>query len=140
MSKSNSEWGASFESVACVQLGALDVSDQGEEHRHVDAFDRQTETRFGIKIARFRVSDGDSTRRGRYWIPRAEVQRVDKMVFGVYDDDGVIPHVHRILDVDDVIPQLPQWVDCPRDDVEKVSRPSWSTFVSPARVQEVRNR
>lgn len=138
MSRSNSEWGASFESVACTQLGALDVSDQGGEHKHVDAI--EDGTRYGIKVARFRISDGDGTRRGRYWIPEAEVRAVDRLVFGVYDDQGVVPHVHRVLHVDDVVPMLPAWVDSPRHDVERVARPSWSTFISPARVQEARER
>lgn len=139
MSRSNSEWGNSFESVACVQLGALDVSQQGDEFRHVDGVDDQG-TRYGFKVARFRVSDGDSKRRGRYWIPRAEVNAVDAMVFGVYDDSGVIPHVHRVLDVDDVIPMLPAWVDSPRHEVEKIARPSWSAFLDSTRVQEARER
>lgn len=139
MSRSNSEWGASFESVACVQLSALDVSDQGGEHENVDAV-ADGGTRYGIKVARFRISDGDGTRRGRYWIPKCELDAVDAMVFGVYDDDGVIPHVHRTLSVDDVLPVLPEWVDSPHRDAEKVVRPSWSTFLSPARVQEARER
>lgn len=138
MSRSNSEWGNSFESVACVQLNALDVSQQGGEHRHVDAV-QDDGTRYGFKVAKYRISDGDGTRRGRYWIPKAEVDAVDAMVFGVYDDSGVIAHVHRVLDVDDVIGMLPEWVDSPRHDVEKVARPSWSAFLDPNLVQEARD-
>jgi len=130
----NTDWGTTFETAACSELGLEDVADQGGEFRHVDAVSTSGE-RWSFKVARLRISDGNSSRRGRYWIPIEELETCDQYAFGVYSaDDGVIPGVITTLPVATVEERLPQFVDSPRRDTELVSRPAWSRFVNPAEV------
>lgn len=129
----NTDWGTTFESAACQVLGLEDVAAQGDEFRHVDAVAADG-TRWSFKVARVRISDGKSLRRGRYWIPRTEVESCDQYAFGVYDDDGVIEGLITTLSAEAVRARLPSWVDSPRHDVELVSRPAWSRFISPSQV------
>lgn len=129
----NTDWGTTFETAACSELDLEDVADQGGEYRHVDAVSSTGEL-WSFKVARRRIADGDSSRRGRYWIPIEEIETCEQYAFGVYDDDGVLPGVITTLPAAAVRDRLPQFVESPRRDTELVSRPAWSRFVNPAEV------
>jgi len=122
----NADWGTTFESAVCELFGAEDVSSEGDEYRHVDAVTPDGE-QLAIKVARYRIAE--KSRRGRYWIPHAEIEACDRYAFGVYRRGGQVLEVCRCYAVDVVEHRLPAWVDSPRDDVDEVSRPPWSTFV-----------
>jgi hypothetical protein len=126
----NTDWGTTFETAVCTRHDLDDVANENGEYRHVDAVEADG-TAWAIKVARVRISDGDSERRGRYWVPAAEVERCDRYAFGVYDDGGVREGVITTLSADAVRERLPAFVESPRSDVELVARPAWSRFISP---------
>jgi hypothetical protein len=129
----NTDWGTTFETAACDLLGLEDVTAEGGEYRHVDGIGPDGTT-WAFKIARVRIDDGNSSRRGRYWIPRAEVDTCDKYAFGIYDDSGVVDGVITTLDGQAAFERLPQFVESPRSDTELVARPAWSRFINPGKI------
>jgi len=131
----NTDWGTTFESAACDHLGLEDVADQGGEHRHVDAIAADG-SRWSFKVARIRIDDGNSSRRGRYWIPQVELETCEQYAFGVYDDSGVVDGVISTLPAAVVAERCSAFVESPRHDVEFVTRPAWSRFINPSSVPE----
>ena len=125
---SNADWSTTFETSVCQTFGAEDVSNEGDEYRHVDAILPSGE-RLAIKVARFRIDDG--SRRGRYWIPIEEINACDRYAVGVYRETGSIEQVCRCYAAEVVKQRCPKFVDSPRPDIMKVSRPPWSRFVNP---------
>jgi len=126
---SNGDLGTTFETAVCSMFEAEDVSDQGGEFRHVDAI-LPDGTRLSIKVARYRIDDG--SRRGRYWIPIEEIEACDRHCFGVYRGDGDVQPVSRCYSAEIVERRCPKFVDSPRSDVSRVSRPPWSRFINPS--------
>jgi len=131
----NTDWGTTFETAACSELGLEDVTDQSGEYRHVDAVAADG-TLWSFKVARHRISDADSSRRGRYWIPIEEVETCDQYAFGVYDDDGVVDGVITTFPAAVVRKRCSAFVESPRRDTELVTRPAWSRFINPSVVPE----
>lgn len=131
----NTDWGTTFETAACSELDLEDVADQGGEYCHVDAVSSTGEL-WSFKIARLRISDGNSSRRGRYWIPIEEVETCDQYAFGVYDNDGVVDGVITTLPAVVVNERCSAFVESPRRDTHLVTRPAWSRFINPSVVPE----
>lgn len=158
MSAANSDYGLTFETHLCEAIDADHVAHDGDEHESVDAVATRavrarslgpavqaalyyadklsTGDQLACKVARYRVSDGKSTRRGRYWVPRCELDAVDGYAFGVYHEEhGIIDDAVTVLPVDDVAELIGEgWVDSPRSDVEEVARPPWSRVFDPSEV------
>lgn len=145
----NADWGLTFETHACERLDLEFVANDGGEHQGVDAIatravrartlgdtiqpsylfsDKVTNgDRVACKVARYRISDGDTTRCGRYWIPRCELERVDGYALGVYhEESGVLEDAVTIVPSEDIEGLVTSWVDSPRHDVETVARIPWS--------------
>lgn len=153
----NADYGLTFETHVCETIDADHVAHDGDEHENVDAvatravrarslgpaiqnalYYADTVTNgdtIACKVARYRVSDGSSTRRGRYWIPRCELDAVDAYALGVYHPEhGVIPDAVTVLPSSDVEALVDSWVESPRHDVEHVARPPWSRVFDPQEV------
>jgi len=131
---SNGDRGTTFETNVCTLIGAEDVSSEGGDFRHVDAIGPDGD-RIAIKVARFRIDEGQ--RRGRYWIPREELAACDRYAMGVYYEDGGIDDVCRFYDAEVVERRCPSFVESGRgQDVEEVSRPPWSRFISPSLLED----
>ena len=148
MSAANGDYGLTFETFVRRALDTEDVAHEGEEYSEVDALLTRSVAshsagravrpahhyagrlspgdRVACKVARYRISDGESTRRGRYWVPRCEVERCDAYAFGVYtEESGVLEGALAVMPTGHLREQLPEWVESPRRDIEKVCRPSW---------------
>jgi hypothetical protein len=124
----NGDWGTTFETAVCELTNAEDVSNDGGEYRHVDAIGPEG-GRLAIKVARYRIADDH--RRGRYWIPKAEIAACDRFAMGVYREGGDVEDICRFYATDIVERRCPTFVDSPREAIEAVSRPPWSRFISP---------
>lgn len=154
---SATDWGMTFETHACEWLDLDHVAHDGREYENVDAVvtraieqvdhtpaihpeltpavDLQPGASIACKVARYRIRDGGSSRRGRYWIPRCEVAVVDAYAFGVYTvDDGVLDDAVAILDAETVADMVTSWVDSPRTDIDQVARMPWSRVFDPVEV------
>ena len=133
---SNGDRGRTFESAVCELTGAEDVSAEGGDYRHVDAVGPDGD-RIAIKVARYRIEDG--SRRGRYWIPKAEIAACDRYAMGVYRDGGAVLDICRFYASAVVERRCPSFVASPREDIELVSRPPWSRFISPRLLADERD-
>lgn len=156
MSLANGDVGLTFETHACERIDAEHVATDGGPHKAVDAvstravramsLDTAIHTklyyadgirggdRIACKVASYRIKDGDTTRRGRYWIPRGELERVDAYALGVHDDAAIIEDAFTILPAAEIEALIGSWVDSPRDDTEQVTRLSWARVFDPAEV------
>jgi hypothetical protein len=130
---SNGDRGTTFESAVCELTGAEDVSAEGGDYRHVDAVGPDGD-RIAIKVARYRIDD--ESRRGRYWIPKAEIAACDRYAMGVYRDGGAVLDICRFYASEVVERRCPSFVESSRADIELVSRPPWSRFISPSLLED----
>lgn len=155
---SNSDYGLTFETHVCDRVDAEHVAHDGGEHESVDAVATRsvrarslgpaiqnalyyadsltTGDTIACKVARYRIGSSSNTRRGRYWIPKQELERVDGYALGVYHTQhGVINDAVTVLPADDVETIVGgSWVDSPRTDIEYVARPPWSRVFDPEEV------
>lgn len=132
---SNGDRGTTFETNVCELTNAEDVSNEGGDYRHVDAITPDGD-RLAIKVARFRLDDDSGRRRGRYWIPRVEIETCDRYAFGVYYGGGGIEEVCRFYPAAEVKSRCPSFVPSSRREIDEVSRPPWSTFISPSLLEQ----
>lgn len=158
---SATDWGTTFETFAGGALGLEDVSHDGgdmrladglatseidpsmiygeatrERYRHVPKVSEGS--RVGIKVCRYRISAGDSTRRGRWFLPAEELARVEAVVFGIYTEDlGVVPESFAVLPTSRVEAAVGAWSDSAHESYTSVTRPSWALVFDPAVVDRV---
>lgn len=90
-------------------------------------------SRIGCKVCQRRIADGQTTRLGRWYLSRREVEAVDALALGVYheSDGAIIGSATTLLPVDAVARVLPAFVDSPHRDYEQVCRPPWSVVFDP---------
>jgi len=154
---SAADWGLTFETHVCDRLDLDHVAHQGGGHENVDAISTRAvrarsageavrptlffadavrpEETIACKVARYRISDGETSRRGRYWIPRDELDAVDAYALGVYTKGaGVLEDAVTIVPSDYVYDLVSSWVDSPCADFEQVVRPPWSKVFDPTEV------
>jgi hypothetical protein len=155
---SATDWGLTFETHIADRAYLKDVAHDGGADQLVDArstADSQPVTaaatrqafarpvalpdgaRVGVKVTRYRISDAASSRRGRYYLPRAELDRVDAFAFGVYHPDhGILEDAIATVGADVVATDLvTSWTDSPHRDYDLVTRPPWSRVFNPAEVR-----
>lgn len=154
----NADYGLTFETHLCETIDATHVAHDGDGHENTDAvatravrarslgpavqnalYYADTVTNgdtIACKAARYRISDGSGSRRGRYWIPQCELEAVDAYAFGVYHQkSGVITDAVTVLPTSDVAKLIGDgWVESPRRDIEYVARPPWSRVFDPQEV------
>lgn len=153
---SATDWGTTFETFAGAELDLEDVSGEGDRLSLIDGIAAEridpsavvgeatrpefleapeipAGSRIGIKVCRHRIAAGRSTRRGRWYIPESELERVDAVALGVYTKaSGPLRAAFAILPTSRLRDVLGSWSDSSHESYQRVTRPSWAlVFVPP---------
>lgn len=151
---SASDWGLTFETHTTDRWNLEDVARDGDDHALVDAIatrviePRATGAglhprlyysgrvnpgdRIACKVCRRRIADGDTTRYGRWFIPKAEFEQVDAFALGVYHEEGgIIGDAVTILPTDVVADVVGAFSESSHADYQAVTRPAWSRVFDP---------
>jgi hypothetical protein len=150
----NSDWGRLLEATGCDRFDLEDLAHDDTEP-HLDA--RTTRSHrpgatcqhlepvlqfadnvpsgadVAAKACKYRISDGSSTRRGRWAIYRDELDAADAFLLGVYETDlGVLPQYLAIIPAAEVADLLGSWTDSPHHMYGQVARLPWSAVFQTA--------
>lgn len=151
---STSDWGRTFETHSGERWDFQDVAANGGSDRLVDGIttrrvaprttgaalrsslhyeaDIPAGATVGCKVCRRRIRDGATTRRGRWYIAREELDLVDAVALGVYHEDGgIIGSATTLLPADSFARLLGDWTPASHPDYEEVTRPSWAVVFEP---------
>jgi len=157
---SASDWGLTFETHAGTRWDLDDVAQQGGPDHLIDGYTtrcvapRTTGAALrgelyyapvvprgaavSCKVCRRQIRDGTTTRRGRWYVAREELDVVDAVAFGVYHEQGgIIAEATTILPVETVASVLGEWSEAAHPDYDEVTRPSWARVFDPGVVDHV---
>lgn len=100
------------------------------------------EASVSVKVCRFRISEGSTTRRGRWMLYREEFEgsdSCDAVALGVYcPEEGIIDDAVTVLPSDVVLDRVvDSWTDSTHERYSEVSRPSWASVFDPEVVDGV---
>lgn len=158
---SSTDWGTTFETFAGDRAGLRDVSQEGGVNGLVDGVtsrevvpsvvagsalrdEYRTDApipegaRVGAKVCRLRISAGKraGTRRGRYFVPRSELERTDALALGVYTTSGgVIPEAFAMVPTPEISSRVGAWTDSTHPKYDEITRPPWGLIFDPDRLE-----
>lgn len=151
---SASDWGLTFETHSGDRWDFQDVATNGGTDALVDGYTTRTivprttggalkpslqfaptipsGSAIACKVCRRQIRDGQSTRRGRWYVTSDELEVVDAVALGVYHEEGgIIGAATTVLPVDVFDRLLGDWTEAAHDRYERVTRPSWATVFEP---------